>query len=117
MHFTADIPLHLHDVDTPRILAAIQHLKDTLMASQAELLVALTTANDSITSIGIGVDKIGTETEGLQKAVADLTAALGNVQTTPEVDAALATLQASVASVASRVKAVDDLVPDAPVTP
>jgi len=117
MHITADITLHLHDVDTPRILAAIQHLKDTLMASQAELLTALTTANDSITSIGAGVDKIGTETEGLQKAVADLTAALGNVQTTPEVDAALATLQASVASVASRVKAVDDLVPDAPVTP
>jgi len=117
MHLTADITLHLHDVDTPRILAAIQHLKETFMASQSELLTALNTVNSNITDIGTEVDKIGTETQTLQKSVADLTTALGNVQTTPEVDAALAAVQASAGALAAKVKAVDDLVPDAPVTP
>jgi len=63
------------------------------------------------------VTKVGTETVGLQKAVADLTAALGNTQTTPEVDAALAALQASLGSLSAQVKTVDALVPDAPATP
>jgi hypothetical protein len=117
MHISADITIHIHGDPTPRILDAIQHLKEILMASNADLLTALNTVNDSIQAIGTEVDKIGTETQGLQKSVADLTTALGNVQTTPEVDAALAAVQASVASVAGRVKAVDDLVPDAPVAP
>lgn len=115
MHISADITIHIHGDHSP-VLAAIQNLKEILMASNADLLAALNTVNDNVTAIGTEVDKIGTETQGLQKSVADLTTALGNVQTTPEVDAALAAVQASAAVLATKVKAVDDLVPDAPVT-
>lgn len=121
MHICADITVNIHvhgDVsNTSPILAAIQHLKDTLMASNADLLAALNTVNDNVTAIGTEVDHIGTETQTLVQAVADLTAALANGTTTPEVDAALARVQASVTSVAGRVQTVDNLVPDAPVTP
>ena len=71
------------------------------MATQAELATALTTVTDEIT-------KIGTETQSLLAKIDDLTAALAAAgATTPEVDAALAALQA-------QAKAVDDLVPDVP---
>lgn len=112
----ANITIHLHGDPSP-ILAALHTLKDTIMASNSDLLTALNTVNSNLTDIGTEVDKIGTETAGLQKAVADLTAALANGTTTPEVDAALAAVQASTSGLASRVKAVDDLVPDVPVTP
>jgi phospholipase/lecithinase/hemolysin len=113
---SADITIHLHGDQKP-ILTAIQHLKDTLMASNSDLLAALNTVNDNVTAIGTEVDKIGTETQTLVQQVADLTAAIGNGNTTPEVDAALAAVQATVTSVAGRVQTVDNLVPDAPVTP
>ena len=72
-----------------------------IMATQAELATALTTVTDEIT-------KIGTETQSLHAKIDDLTAALAAAgATTPEVDAALAALQA-------QAKAVDDLVPDVP---
>lgn len=83
------------------------------MGTQDELVAALSALNDSNTAVGAEVDKIGTETQTLQKQVADLTAAIaagGN--TTPAVDTALSAVQASAASLASRVKTVDDLVPD-----
>lgn len=77
------------------------------MATMADLTQALT---DLTTEVG----HIGDETGVLVQNVADLTDALANVKTTPEVDAALAALQA-------QVKKVDDLVPDStfvpPVTP
>jgi predicted nucleic acid-binding Zn-ribbon protein len=99
------------------LFRSINRKLEAIMATQQELAAALTTANQQLTDIGTEVDKIGTEVTGLEKQVADLTAALGNVQTTPEVDAALTALQATTASLASRVQTVDNLVPDAPVTP
>jgi len=86
------------------------------MTSQAELFTALTTANDSITSMAPAWTKSEPRPKA-SKRLWRISPRHWQYQTTPEVDAALATLQASVASVASRVKAVDDLVPDAPVTP
>lgn len=118
------IELHvfLHDAsDDSAVLIRLHeilHGVKSIMASNADLLAALNTVNDNVTAIGTEVDKIGTETTGLQKSVADLTAALAaGGGTTPEVDAALAAVQANTTSLAARVKAVDDLVPDSPVTP
>lgn len=109
------------------LLVAINQKVEILMANDAELLATLTAANQALQGIGAGVDvilpevgKIGTETAGLQKQVADLTAALANQgNTSPEVDAQLTALRDGLASIASKtqnlgvqVKAVDDLVPD-----
>ena len=112
--------LYIHDtIEGPNpLLNLINEKVDRIMATQAELAAALNSANSSLTDIGTEVDKIGVETTNLQKNVADLTAALAAGGTTsPEVDAALAALQATAAGLATKVKAVDDLVPDAPVTP
>jgi hypothetical protein len=117
VHIEAQITIHLHSEPSQHILDSIANLKETLVASNQDLLAALNLVNANVTDIGVEVDKIGTETTALQKSVADLTAALANGTTTPEVDAALAAVQAGVAGLASRVKAVDDLVPDSPVTP
>jgi phage shock protein A len=105
-----DVYIHFVDPHTTVLL-------EKIMATQQELATALTTANQQLTDIGAEVDKISTETTALQAQIAELTSQLGNVQTTPEVDAALAALQATTSSLASRVQAVDNLVPDAPVTP
>jgi len=75
-----------------------------IMSTQAELAAQLNTVTAEVT-------KIGTETQTLLTKIADLTAAIeAGGATTPEVDAALAALQA-------QVKVVDDLVPDAPPAP
>ena len=84
-----------------------------IMATQAELATALNALQAKLGDIGTEVDKVGTETVGLQKNVADLTAAINAGDTTsPEVDAALKAVQDSTDSLSARVKAVDDLVPD-----
>lgn len=101
-----DIYVHFVDPHTHTLL-------EKILATQAELAAGLTTANQQLTDIGTEVDKIGTEVSTLQQQVATLTAELGNVQTTPEVDSALTALQTTLSSLATRVKAVDDLVPDA----
>lgn len=88
-----------------------------IMASQADLATALSGLNDSMTAIGVEVDKVGTETQTLQAQVATLTAALAGGTTTPAVDAALAAVKATSDSLAAKVQAVDALVPDAPVSP
>lgn len=73
-----------------------------IMTTQTELAAALSTATEKIT-------KIGAETSALLAKIADLTDAIAGANlTTPEVDAALAALQA-------QVDVVDALVPDAPV--
>jgi len=120
MKLEIDVNLYIHDsIDVPNpLLNLINQKVDRIMATQAELAAALNSANSSLTDIGTEVDKIGVETTTLQKNVADLTAALAaGGATTPEVDAALAALQATAGTLVSKVKAVDDLVPDAPVTP
>lgn len=112
------IDIYVHEAhDESPLLKLLLEKVNHIMATQAELAAALGAANTTLTDIGAEVDKIGTETAALQKNVADLTAAVGAGATTPEVDAALTALQATTSSLASRVKAVDDLVPDAPVTP
>lgn len=119
MKIEVEVHHYVHDAHAEQsLLKLILEKVNRIMATQAELAAALSSANSALIDIGTEVDKIGTETTTLQANVADLTAALaaGGI-TTAEVDAALAALQATTGSLASRVKAVDDLVPDAPVTP
>ena len=93
--------LHFDPDQRPdQILAEILALKETIMATQAEL-------SASLTEIAANVGKVGDETRALIAKIAELEAAIvtaGN--TTPEVDAALQALRDQVA-------VVDALVPDA----
>lgn len=86
---------------------------EIIMAKQSDAAATLATVATALDTIGTEVDKIGTETTSLNDKVAQLTAALGDVDTTPEVDAALAAVQASASNLATKVKTVDDLVADA----
>lgn len=82
------------------LLAPVLYMQQELAMNQQELA-------DQLTALGATIDKIGTETTGLIDAVAALQAALdAGGEVSAEVQAALADVQA-------RVKAVDDLVPDA----
>ena len=88
-------------IDDRGFLLLILERLEYLMATQAELATLLLAVTDTIT-------KIGTETQSLLAKIDDLAAALAAAgATTPEVDAALAALQAQAA-------AVDSLVPDIP---
>ncbi len=108
-------------VQLARIEEFLLHLHKeirNIMASQAELAASLTAVNTQLNDIATEVDKVSGETSTLVKAVADLTAALeAGGATSPEVDAALAAVQASTSALATKVAAVDDLVPDAAPTP
>lgn len=111
-----------HTVSVDRALFAlinsIKHEVHSIMATQAELAAQLAAVKVQLDTIGAGVDKVSGETSTLVQAVADLTAALAaGSATTPEVDAALAAVQASSDALAAKVKAVDDLVPDAAPAP
>lgn len=100
------------------LLKLILHKVENIVATMADVKIALDKANDTLTAVGTEVDKVGTETQTLITAVANLTAIISaGGATTPEVDAALAKVQASADALAAKVKAVDDLVPDAAVTP
>lgn len=101
--------------DVMNFLQVINLKIERFMATQAELLAALNALNDKVTVIKTEVGKIGTETQSLQANIVTLTNAVNNQgNTTPEVDAALAALQANADSLATQAQAVDDLVPDAP---
>lgn len=103
--------------DVINFLQVINLKIERFMGTQAELLASLNALNDKVTTIKTEVAKIGTETQALVTNVATLTQELANQGTTPEVDAALAAVQGNVDSLATQAQAVDDLVPDAPVTP
>lgn len=99
-----------------QILDALREINQkvsVLMANQTETLAQLADMKATVDVIQTEVTKIGGETDGLIAAVAALTAAAGNVQTTPEFDAAFAAVKDSVASLAAVVKGVDDKVADA----
>lgn len=82
------------------VLSSLTHLKRIIAMNQTELVEALDTVNAA-------VEKIGTETTALLAEVQTLKDTIEAGTVSPEVEAALA-------AVVARVKAVDDLVPDAP---
>lgn len=111
------IDLYIHDASDDSLLNQILTKVDKTMATMQELATALEATNTALTNIGTEVDKVRTETTTLNTAVNNLTAIISaGGATSPEVDAALAKVQASTDALTAKVKAVDDLVPDAPVT-
>lgn len=81
------------------VLSSLTHLKRIIAMNQTELVEALDTVN-------VAVEKIGTETTALLAEVQTLKDTIEAGTVSSEVEAALA-------AVVARVKAVDDLVPDA----
>ena len=91
-------------------LNIIEKKEDKIMASQAELAQQL---RDLSTDLNAKNDQLQKALGELTQKIADLIAAVqaaGN--TTPEVDAAVAALQASDANVATSAQQLDDIVPD-----
>lgn len=83
-----------------------------------DLTQQFTDLGATLGTIGAEVDKIGTETTSLVQKIGDLETQLANAgNLTPEAQAAFDAVKAQVASLATRVQAVDDLVPDAPPAP
>lgn len=96
------------------ILNSINHGVKKIMASQDEVAATLAAVQAKLDAVSVEVDKVGVETDTLVKAVADLTAQIGQAGgSTPAVDAALAAVQASADALAAKVQAVDDKVADA----
>jgi ABC-type transporter Mla subunit MlaD len=88
------------------------------MATQQELAASLNQANLVLQQVGTEVDKISSESQHSLQLIQQLQQAqAGSGNTSPEVDQALSALQTSIQSVADKITAVDNLVPDAPVGP
>lgn len=88
---------------------------NSVMSTQAQLVEQLNTVTTSLSAIGAEVDKVSGETTALLSKITELQNALNDAgSTTPEVDSALAAVVAQAQLVASKLQAVDDLVPDAP---
>jgi hypothetical protein len=97
-----------------RSISRLNMQMEVLMTNQTELATALAAANTKLDTIIVGVGKVKTETQGLKDQVTTLTAELGDVELTPEAQAALDGLNSRIGSLGSAVQDVDDLVPDAP---
>lgn len=101
IHIHGDVHIYY---DSPGVLPILQRLERSITMNQAELAVALT---------GVATALGGVSTQ-LSKATDEIVVAIGNQgQTTPEVDAAVASLQAVTTALATASKALDDLNADA----
>jgi hypothetical protein len=83
-----------------------------------QMLARLASVDETLANVADGVVKISGETDSLQVEIAvlkDQIAAAGG--TTPEVDAALAAVEARIGSITTGVAALDAKVPDAPPPP
>ena len=88
---------------------------DQIMSTQEELAAQLTDQATKLDGLTTQVVKIGTETKGLQDAIAALNGEIGNQDVvSPALQAAADAVTAKLASLTTAVQAVDDSVPDAP---
>ncbi len=88
-----------------------------IMATQKEILDALNTANQTLTDVGIEIDKVGTETDTLQKLITDLQGQIASGNVSQDIADAVTAVATQAGVVSSKIKAVDDKVPDSPITP
>jgi len=93
-------------------LSIINAQNQQIMTNQKAAADQLVSVAALLASIGVEVTKVGTETTALQAAIAALQAAAGD-SVTPELQAAIDLVTSKANSLATQVKAVDDLVPDA----
>lgn len=94
--------------------AQLNRKADLIMNTQADAAKTLGDVATKLDAIATGVGKISGETTTLVQEVAALTAAAGNEPISDELQAAISAVSTRTDSVAAAVKAVDDLVPDAP---
>ncbi len=109
----------------------LREMEKRLMATQSEIAAQLKqfatdlgAVNDGLQTANTEIAKVGTETDGLNQKIKDLTDAINSGgAVSQEVTDAVAALQTSVdaiktsaAAAGAAVKAVDDKVPDAPTT-
>lgn len=86
------------------------------MGTQEDLAAQLTAQGEQLDALTTKVVKIGTETKGLQDAIAVLQGEIANQGTvSPALQAAADNVTAKLAALTTAVQAVDDSVPDAPV--
>jgi chromosome segregation ATPase len=89
------------------------HLERVIVMNNAELLARLSSVDDALEAIATEVSKVSGESNSLLTEVQELKdqlAAAGG--TTPEVDAAIAAVEARAGTLAASVSALDDQVPD-----
>jgi len=90
------------------------HLERVIVMNNAELLDHLTSVDDALAVIAVEVGKVSGESNSLLIEVQELKnqlAAAGG--TTPEVDVAIAAVEARAGTLAASVSALDEQVPDA----
>lgn len=88
------------------------------MATQEQLAQQLADQGATLDGLTTQVTKIGTETKGLQDAIAVLNGEVANQDNvSPALQAAADAVTAKLATLTTAVQAVDDSVPDAPAAP
>lgn len=106
----------LHEVLLEFHLLKEQNKK--IIMNQEELAQQLTDQGAKLDGLTTQVTKIGTETKGLQDAIALLNGEIGNQDTvSPALQAAADAVTAKLVTLTTAVQAVDDSVPDAPAAP
>ncbi len=86
--------IFLQHAETLKLLGKISGKLDKILMNQSDEAVQLQAVADDLVKVKAGID-------ALKQSVADLTAQLANIQTTPAVDTALANVQANLAQVDS----------------
>jgi len=103
------IHIHIHDHRDDKFLQDIRELLTIINQKISTLMSNTDQALQDLQAIGAQIQKIGTETSALLQKISDL-----EKTTTP--DTPQSVLDA-IAAVKQQAQLVDDLVPDAPVTP
>lgn len=101
---------------SPKPKTVEELLKELIMKAD-ELVAQLKAATDSLTAVGDELDVVKTETGSLLDKIAALQGQVNNGDLPQSVVDAVNAVATQAGVVASKVKAVDDLVPDAPATP
>lgn len=99
------------------LVALVLITQRTIHMDLTAATAALTEANDRLTQVDAVLTKVSGETTMLLDKIQALTDAAGNVQTTPEFDAALSAVQAQVDAVGAAASGIDAQVPDADTPP
>lgn len=114
-----EIHVHIHDHRSAvleKVLSKLDFLTEKvnqIMSTQDEAAVLLNATVAKMDEVAIGVDKIGTETDGLQAEIQALKDAAAGQPISLPLQAAIDAIAARGESLAAKVAAVDAKVPDA----
>lgn len=94
---------------TDKVLAAIQQARKEIVGKIEDFAAAVQPA---LSQIDAGLSNLAGDIANLQKQISDLQAAAGSL--TPEQQAALDAISATATNLATKTKALSDVVPDVP---